>query len=287
MRIPAAVATAAAPTTAAATLARLRLRARPVILSVTLVVTLPASAAAWTRTRATFFRACLTAGFLASCVASSSPLRLVCEITVLARPTTCAVVSFAFAIFVVPPCRVIFSSFHKDAGARMSRGSTATEWLRRRGFHVEAWVSRPLLAIGICAPLGLSHGALRQPGARTLLSNVYTDAKGEAMNSPWRLAAPPANARNPNRACKLWGLVPLIQSSRATGFGATSSAVGCMLALPTLAEKSPEQRTAPPGPLSDQLVDAPLSSTALSSQLAEQPRRVAQTVIKNSAGQIE
>jgi hypothetical protein len=38
---------------------------------------------------------------------------------------------------------------------------------------------------------------------------------------------------------------------------------------------------------SEQLVDAPLSSTALSSQLAEQPRRVAQTVIKNSAGQIE
>jgi hypothetical protein len=67
----------------------------------------------------------------------------------------------------------------------MSRGSTATGWLRRRGFHVEAWVSRPLLALGICAPLGLSHGALPQPGARTLLSNVYTDAEGEAMNSPW------------------------------------------------------------------------------------------------------
>jgi hypothetical protein len=66
----------------------------------------------------------------------------------------------------------------------MSRGSTATGWRRRRGFHVEAWVSRPLVALGICAMLGLSHGALRQPGARTLLSNVYTDAEGEAMNSP-------------------------------------------------------------------------------------------------------
>ena len=60
------------------------------------------------------------------------------------------------------------------------------------------------LALGICAPLGLSHGALRQPGAKTLLSNVYTDAKGETMNSPWRFAAPPANSTNPNQACKLW-----------------------------------------------------------------------------------
>jgi hypothetical protein len=35
------------------------------------------------------------------------------------------------------------------------------------------------------------------------------------------------------------------------------------------------------------LIDAPLSSTALSSQLAEQPCRVAQPVIENSARQIK
>jgi hypothetical protein len=35
------------------------------------------------------------------------------------------------------------------------------------------------------------------------------------------------------------------------------------------------------------LIDAPLSSTALSSQLAEQPRRVAQPVIENTAGHIK
>ena len=35
------------------------------------------------------------------------------------------------------------------------------------------------------------------------------------------------------------------------------------------------------------LIDAPLSSTALSSQLAEQPRRVAQPVIENAAGHIK
>ena len=64
----------------------------------------------------------------------------------------------------------------------MSRGSTATGWLRRRGFHVEAWVSRPLLALGTCALPGLSHGAFPRPGARTLLSNVYTDAEGETLN---------------------------------------------------------------------------------------------------------
>jgi hypothetical protein len=62
----------------------------------------------------------------------------------------------------------------------MSRGSTATGWLHRRGFHVKAWVSRPLFAFGTCALLGLSHGAFPRPGATTLLSNVYTDADGEA-----------------------------------------------------------------------------------------------------------
>ena len=86
----------------------------------------------------------------------------------------------------------------------MSRGSTATGWLRRRGFHVEAWASRPHFALGTCALLGLSHGAFPRPGARTLLSNVYTDAEREAMKSPWRFAAPPANSTNPNPACKLW-----------------------------------------------------------------------------------
>ena len=127
----------------------------------------------------------------------------------------------------------------------MSRGSTATGWLRRRGFHVEAWVSRPLLALGICAPRGLSHGAFPQPGARALLSNVYTDAEGEAMNSPWSVAAPPANSTNPNQACKLWGLAPY-PGLQGDGVSATSSAVRCMLALPTVAEKSPGQRTALP-----------------------------------------
>jgi hypothetical protein len=190
MRIPAAVATAAAPTTAAATLARLRLRARPVILSVILSVTLLASAAAWPRTRATFFRACLTAGFLASCVASSSPLRLVCEITVLARPTTCAVASFAFAIFVVPPLPRDLLQLPQGRRStyvpRIDRNRMASSpRAPRRGVGLAS-----ALALGICAPLGLSHGALRQPGARTLLSNVYTDAKGETMNSPWRFAAP-------------------------------------------------------------------------------------------------
>jgi hypothetical protein len=82
--------------------------------------------------------------------------------------------------------------------------------------------------------------------ARTLLSNVYTDAKGETMNSPWRFAAPPANSTNPNQACKLWGLAPVRPSAGTTGFSAISSAVGCMLALPTVAEKSPGQGTAPP-----------------------------------------
>jgi hypothetical protein len=41
----------------------------------------------------------------------------------------------------------------------MARGSIATESLRRRGFHLETWVSRPLLALRICAPLGLSRTA--------------------------------------------------------------------------------------------------------------------------------
>src|SRR5215510_2840359 len=144
MLIPAAVATAAAPTTAAATLTRLRFRARPVTLSVTLL----ASAAAWPRTRATFFRACLTAGFLASCVASSSPFRFACEITVFARPTAWTAFSLTFAIFRCPPSPVVrvgaLPRTHVQRGSHHStstEGSSAdlsledqfaSEWLRHR-----------------------------------------------------------------------------------------------------------------------------------------------------------
>lgn len=106
----------------------------------------------------------------------------------------------------------------------MARGSIATESLRRRGFHLETWVSRPLLALRICAPLGLSHGAFPQPGASALSSNVYTDAEGEAMNSPWSFAAPPANSTNPNQACKLWGLAAY---PRLQGDGVQCNQLGC------------------------------------------------------------
>jgi hypothetical protein len=102
-------------------------------------------------------------------------------------------VSFAFAIFVVPPSRVIFSSSHEG------RRSTYVPRINRNRMASSPRVPRQ--GVGLASAFRLRDMRAAWTLARRIPSTRRNNAveqclyrcRRRSMNSLWRFAAPPAN----------------------------------------------------------------------------------------------